>query len=145
MRAWIFVGLAGCARVEAIDTDPVVDTDVEVVPPACDYAPIAGDWSGTMIEGPNSYGMTMHLEAVAELDELVGLTTFEIEDGCTAELMCVGKTQLEAYVLTEYVTSGPCFDAFVFLLPMDDGTLTFEEAHTEFGERVTTATLSRVE
>lgn len=123
------------------DTDPA-DTDVA---PACDFSAFAGDWAGDMHEGDAVFAMTLTLEPTAALDALVGHTWFDLDSGCDAELTCLGLTQLDAYVVNERVTRGNCFNAYVFLRPEDDGTLTFDEALSEFGEHVTTASLTRAD
>lgn len=145
MRVIVLLAAWSCSPAEPApdtQTDDPVDTSP---PPGCDFSAFAGDWEGQVTwSGGAPNAMVLTLASKAAIDEAVGVADYP-PDFCTVEFRCTGRRQNNWDVTIEHVTErlDLCVDGYAFFRPESDGTLTYEGAYTEFGERAGHASLSR--
>lgn len=141
MLPTLLLGLIGCASPSdsALDTDPALDSDLA---PACDFSAFAGDWEGLAYQDGEGYPLTFTLQPTAAEDAVIGVGAYGPD--CPLTFTCTGRMQVDWHVTVETNTgTGGCADLYAFFKPEVDGSLSFEEAYTEFGERVVQGTFQR--
>lgn len=146
--AYFALWLAACAAPDTDTDTDAPDTDVAFV--GCDYADIAGLWSGTGESGGQPYAITLDIVARADVGAHVADEGFSAGEGasaytCDYDATCLGTTQLDWRVVQERALPGPCEPdvEYAFYRLESDGTLTYEASPSEFGERISSARLTR--
>ncbi|MFT7521906.1 MAG: hypothetical protein ACI9MC_004058 [Kiritimatiellia bacterium] len=130
------------------------DTDVPDVPaPDCDFADFEGSWRGHVTAGSDEYFLDYTYYRSADEGEVVGIgvSTSNAEPPltCSAEVVCVPRRQNEWTVVVERpapdADDNCIFSPIWAFIRLDGDTLLYEAALTEYGERVGSVELQRVE
>ena len=150
MIAFVVVGCSEDQRTGDVPDDPVPDPIQEA---ACDYADIAGDWSGvTAYHETDVYDTELTVFASAEQGEPVGRITFD-EQGtnvfCVDTIVCTGDEDGDWVVADEFAIEsesvGGCLDGFAFMKKEDDGRLSYEWNTSRNGPRTVIGVLDPVD
>lgn len=147
-RFLLVLSCAACKEPEGGHTEDTDRPDPEAPAPACQTPELAGDWEGEVVEAGGTYRMTATFLASAELDTPLATGAYDTNEGlvdCEISYLCTGKQQLGWTQTLERPLTGNCLDAYAFFRVEVDGSLSYEAAFDEFGDRVAAGSLLRVE